>query len=140
MLSCSEVQEALKVRSGRRYGHGSGDFKRYSRLLRAGRAGRKDPDRHHQSPAEKDDGHRLLRNASLRCEQQEGQRRRRTSSSDGGQPYPGRRKAVLIRGKSQAENLRIFTTNPNRFFAVTPDLQYLCNKKSNDGTSQQMTA
>ncbi len=49
----------------------------------AGRAGRKDPDRHHQSPAEKDDGHRLLRNASLRCEQQEGQRRRRTSSSDG---------------------------------------------------------
>ena len=50
---------------------------------RAGRAGRKDPDRHHQSPAEKDDGHRLLRNASLRCEQQEGQRRRRTSSSDG---------------------------------------------------------
>ena len=62
-------------------------------------------------------------------------RRGRAASSDGGQPHPGRREAVLIRGKSQAENLRIFTTNPSRFFAVTPDLQHLCNKKSNDGTS-----
>ncbi len=92
----SEVQEALKVRSGRRYGHGSGDFKRYSRLLRAGRAGRKDPDCHHKSPAESDDGNRLLRYAPVRGEREK--RRGRDASSDGGQPHPGRREAVLIRG------------------------------------------
>ena len=96
-------------------------------------AGRKDPDCHHESPAESDDGDRLLRHAPVRGEREK--RRGRAASSDGGQPHPGRREAVLIRGKSQAENLQIFTTNPSRFFAVTPDLQHLYNKKSNDGTS-----
>ena len=94
MLGSSEVQEALEVCSGRRNGRRPRDFKRDSRLLRAGRTGGKDIDCHHKSSAEEDDGHRFLRHAPVRGEREK--RRGRAASSDGGQPHPGRRKAVLI--------------------------------------------
>ena len=53
-------------------------------------------DRHHESPAESDDGDRLLRHAPVRGQREKW--RGRAASSDGGQPHPGRCEAVLIRG------------------------------------------
>ena len=41
------------------------DFKRYPRLLRAGRADRKDPDCNHEPAAAPHDGHRVLRHVAL---------------------------------------------------------------------------
>ena len=55
---------------------------RNSRLLRAGRTGWQDTDRHHQPTAKSHDGNRILWNAAFRYSR--GRGRRETSSSDGG--------------------------------------------------------
>ena len=52
-------QEAPEVHAERRNRPETHDFKRNSRVLRAGRAGRKDLCRHRKSAAEEDDGYRL---------------------------------------------------------------------------------
>ena len=50
-------KEAPAVHLRRRNGHGPHDFKRHPRLLRAGRADRKDPDCDHEPAAAPHDGH-----------------------------------------------------------------------------------
>ena len=62
----TEVQEAAAVHTGRWNRHRPHDFKRNSRVLRAGRTGRKDLYRNHKSAAQKDDGNRFLRHAHQR--------------------------------------------------------------------------
>ena len=57
MRSSAEVQEAAEVYTGRRRAPRPCDFKRYSRVLRAGRTGWKDLYRHRKPAAEEDDGH-----------------------------------------------------------------------------------
>ena len=67
LRSREEVQEAAKVHSGRRNRHRAHHFKRYSRILRAGRTGWQDPSRHYQPAPQTHDGHRVLRYADFRC-------------------------------------------------------------------------
>ena len=59
-------QKAAPVHPGRRLRHGPHDLKRHPRVLRAGRADRKNRHRHRQPASAQDDGDRFLWDADLR--------------------------------------------------------------------------
>ncbi len=68
IIACEAVPKSKKapeVHIRRRRAQGPCDLKRYSRVLRAGRAGWKDSDRDCEPSAEKDDGNRFRRYADL---------------------------------------------------------------------------
>ena len=67
ILACEAVPKSKtpEVHIRRRRAQGPCDLKRYSRVLRAGRAGWKDSDRDCEPSAEKDDGNRFRRYADL---------------------------------------------------------------------------
>ena len=77
-----KVQEAPEVHTERRNRPETHDFKRNSRVLRAGRAGRKDLCGDHKSAAQEDDGYRL-RGYADQCSVRV-RRTRRTESADAG--------------------------------------------------------